>query len=494
MIADLVARATASADVPVVRSHVCGLPDGVPAAEELLDVVDPATSRVIARIADAGAPVVERAVAAGLEAFPAWRRTAARDRAAMVHRLADRIEQHTEELARLDTTDTGNPLEAMRQDIAKGLRLMREAASLALQTTGVTFPLPGLHYTVREPWGVVARVITFNHPAMFACARLGSALVTGNCVVLKPSELAPLSTVAIAELADGIVPPGTLSVVVGGPATGAALVSHPSVRRISFTGGTATALRIQAVAAASGHVKTLTFELGGKNPIVVFPDVDLDEVSAAIVRGMNFSRVQGQSCGSTSRLLVHDSIAAEVLERVAAQAERIRTGMPMEPTTQMGAMITRAARDRCLAAVGRARERGARVVTGGVAPPDPALADGAFLRPTVVDRVEPGTELADEEIFGPVLAAMTWRTEAEALELANTGRYGLTAAIWTRDLDRALRFADGIEAGYVWVNDVETRYPTVPFGGWNDSGVGVENGVEELMSFTRIKAVNIRVR
>jgi betaine-aldehyde dehydrogenase len=337
-------------------------------------------------------------------------------------------------------------------------------------------------------------MITFNHPAMFACARLGAALVAGNTVILKPSELAPLSTLAIAELTAGLFPDGVVNAIVGGPATGAALVAHPGVLRISFTGSTATALRIQAAAAASGRVKTLSFELGGKNPIVVFPDVDIDEAAAAVVRGMNYTRVQGQSCGSTSRLVIHQSIADAVLERVAALVAKIRIGRPGDPATEMGSMISRAARDRCLAVVERAVGDGARLVAGGRIPDDPELRAGAFVEPTVLDRVEPSSGIACEEVFGPVLAALTFDTEDEAVELANLGQYGLTAAVWTADIDRALRVVGRLEAGYVWVNDVETRYPAMPFGGWRDSGVGVEHGLEEILSFTRLRSINIRVR
>jgi acyl-CoA reductase-like NAD-dependent aldehyde dehydrogenase len=459
-----------------------------------LDVFDPATGRTIARIEDAGEPGVARAVEAGERAFPAWRAMPARDRAALIIELSNRVKAKADELARLDALDSGNPLTAMRADVAKGARLLSDAAGLALEVKGETFPLPGHHYTQREPWGVVARMITFNHPTMFTCARLGSALVAGNCVVLKPSELAPLASLAIAELSAGLLPDGVLSVVVGGPATGAALVRHPSLQRLTFTGSTATALRIQAAAAASGRIKTLTFELGGKNPIVVLPDVDVDEVAAAIVRGMNYTRVQGQSCGSTSRLIVHASIARDVLDRVATATAKIRIGPPMEPDTEMGSMISPDARARCVAMVERGVAAGARVLVGGRVPERPDLAGGSFLEPTVVEGVAPGSELADEEIFGPVLTAMEFDTEDEALTLANEGRYGLTAAVWTQDIDRAFRFADRIEAGYIWINDVETRFPAVPFGGWNDSGVGAEHGLEEILSMTRVKAVNLRVR
>lgn len=493
MIAERVLSPDPGTDVPTLGSFIGGrFDDTDPSAT--FDVHDPATSRLIARVAEAGESGVERAVAAGEAAFAAWRRVPARERGALVSELAKRIAANADRLALLDALDTGNPLSAMRQDVTKGVRLMGDAAGLALEVKGQTFPLPGLHYTQREPWGVVGRMITFNHPVMFACARLGSALVAGNAVVLKPSELAPLATLALAELTTGILPDGLVSVVVGGPATGNALVRHPRVQRLSFTGSTATALRIQAAAAESGRIKTITFELGGKNPIVVFPDVDRDEVADAIVRGMNFTRVQGQSCGSTSRLVIHESIADDVLERVAERAAGIRIGMPTDPATEMGSMISQAARARCLEIIERAVSDGARVVTGGVAPVDPALAHGAFLQPTVVDRVGPGSRLADEEVFGPVLGAMTWRTDDEAAELANAGRYGLTAAVWTQDIDRAFRMADRIEAGYLWINDVETRFPAVPFGGWGDSGVGVEHGLEEILSFTRLKAVNLRVR
>ncbi len=349
-------------DAPVLGSFIGGHVEERPGHDgaDRIEVRDPATGTPIARIVEAGATGVGAAVEAGTAAFNSWRRVPARERGALVGELARRIADHADALARLDSLDTGNPLTAMRADVDKGVRLMGDSAGLALEAKGQTFPLPGLHYTTREPWGVVGRMITFNHPVMFACARLGPALVAGNAVILKPSELAPLATLALAELTTGLLPDGLVSVVVGGPATGDALVRHPAIGRLSFTGSTATALRIQASAAASGRMKTITFELGGKNPIVVFPDVDLDEVAGAIVRGMNFTRVQGQSCGSTSRLVIHESIANDVLDRVADLAGRIRIGMPQAEGTEMGSMITTAARDRCVDRRPRGgRQRGA---------------------------------------------------------------------------------------------------------------------------------------
>jgi acyl-CoA reductase-like NAD-dependent aldehyde dehydrogenase len=461
---------------------------------EPIEVRDPATWRLIARIDDAGTPGVEAAVRAAEAAFPAWRRTPVRERAAVIEEIAKRLEARAEEIATLDALDTGNPLVAMRNDIAKGIHQMREAAGLAFETKGETFPLPGLHYTTREPWGVVARMVTYNHPAMFTAARIATALIAGNCVVVKPSELAPLSPLLIGEATAGVVPDGVVNVVVGGPATGAAIAGHPRILRITFTGSTPTALKIQAAAAASGRIKSMTFELGGKNPIVVFPDVDRDEVAKAIVRGMNYTRVQGQSCGATSKLIVHSSIANDVLERAAELTRKIRIGLPTDPATEMGAMITKAARSRSIDMVDRATSSGAEVLVGGRAITEGELADGAFLEPTIVNGVAPGTELAEVEVFGPVLAAMTFETEDEATRLANQGPFGLTAAVWTQDLDRAFRVANAIDTGYVWINDVETRFPAVPFGGWGDSGVGLEHGLEEVLSMTRVKAVNVRLR
>jgi acyl-CoA reductase-like NAD-dependent aldehyde dehydrogenase len=490
VITDQVLATLDGADAPVIRSV------GARADEEhaaSFETRDPATGRLLACVEDAGPAGVGRAVAAGLEAFPAWRAVPARDRAALVTEVAARIRAAADRLATLDALDTGNPLSAMRADVAKGVRLMGDAAGVALEIRGSTYPLPGLHYTTREPWGVVGRMVTFNHPVMFTCARLATALVAGDCVVIKASELAPLGALAVGEIAAEVLPPGVVSVLSGGPATGEALVRHPDVARLTFTGSTATALRVQAAAADSGRVKTITFELGGKNPIVVFPDADVDEVSKAVVRGMNFSRVQGQSCGSTSRLVIHRSIAGPVLEAVRDAVGRIRIGLPLEADTEMGSMITPAARDRSIAVVERAVAAGARLVAGGSAPDAPELAQGAFLRPTVVADVAPGSELADEEVFGPVLSAMTFADEDEAIGLANEGRYGLTAAVWTRDIGRAFRVVERLEAGYVWVNDVETRYPAMPFGGWRDSGVGVEHGLEEVLSMTRIRSVNVRV-
>ena len=459
-----------------------------------LRTVEPATGRVLAELSDGSVDDLDLAVRRAEAAQEAWGDLPPARRADVVLGIADRLLERAEELALLDARDNGSPLAAMRADVTKGVASMRRTAGLASELKGQTIPASSgrLHYTECEPWGTVARITAFNHPILFAAARLAPALVAGNAVVLKPSELASLSTLALAGLTDGVLPPGLLSVLTGGPGLGAAIAGHRDIRRLSFTGSPATALKVQAQAAASGVVKTITMELGGKNPILVLPDADVEEAARAVVRGMNFTRVQGQSCGSTSRLFVHESLREPLVRRVVELVGAITVGDPTDPDVEMGALITADAADRVLGLVQRAVDDGARVLVGGGRPADPALAGGAFVLPTVLDGVDHADPIAQTEVFGPVLTVFSWTDLDECVRLANDTEYGLTASVWTRDLDLALRTVRRLEAGYVWVNDVELRYGGVPFGGWKNSGTGLEDGLEELLSFTRTRVVTIR--
>lgn len=459
------------------------------------ETVEPATGAVLGRVPDGDADDLEAALADAGKAQKEWGDTAVVERARIVRELGDRVTAQADSIGLLDARDTGSPYTEMRTDAIKGANALRYMAGLGLEMKGETIPVrPGaLHYTALQPWGVVARVIAFNHPGLFTCGRLGPALMAGNAVILKAPDLAPLTVLAIAELTEDLLPPGLLSVLTGGPHLGAALAGHPEIRRLSFTGSVPTALKIAAEAAASGSIKHITYELGGKNPIVVFPDADLEAAAAAVVRGMNFTRVQGQSCGSTSRMIAHADVHDELLERVRERAGKITPGDPRDPETEMGALISREARDRVLGMVDRAVGDGARLVLGGKAPDDPPHPDGAFVMPTILADVEEGCDLARTEVFGPVLGTHRFASDQEAVRLANDVRYGLTASVWSTNIDRAFKAVEAIEAGYVWVNDVETRYPAVPFGGWKDSGVGLEHGVEELLSFCRTKAVNVKL-
>jgi 2-formylbenzoate dehydrogenase len=457
------------------------------------DDESPVTEEVIAAVPDGDATDVDAAVDAALPAAASWRRVPARERGAVVAELARVLEEHADELALLDAVDGGHPVTSMHIDVAAGADMLRHFAGLAIELKGETIPASGqnLHLTVREPFGVVGRIIPFNHPIMFAAGKIAAPLVAGNAVILKPPELAPLSALRMGELFAGILPPGVLSVVVGdGPAAGRGIARHPAVRRIGFIGSDRTGRAIQRDAAEVG-VKDVTLELGGKNALIAFPDADPGDVAASVVAGMNFVRSAGQSCGSTSRLLLHESLADEVLARVAERMAGIRIGSPLDPATEMGTMSSRAQYQKSLDYIGIGRGEGARLLAGGGRPASLRDERGLFVAPTLFGGVRPDMRLAREEVFGPVLSAITWKEEDEAIEIANAVDYGLTASVWTNDIRRAHRVAAAIEAGYIWINGSSRHFTGVPFGGVKLSGVGREEGLGELLSYTQLKTLNL---
>lgn len=454
----------------------------------------PATGERLATVQHAGAADVDRAVEAARAASPAWRALGLPERAARVAELARRLEAHLDAFAFIDALDTGSLVGPMRAGATKGAAQLRGNAGVAIELQGRTIPASatGWHLTKREPYGVVGAISAYNHPTLFACQRLGPPLVAGNTVVLKPAEQAPISAVALAALSADLLPPGVVNVVPGAAAAGAAIVGHPEVGRLAFTGSVTTGLAVQEGAARSQTIKHVTLELGGKNPLLIFPDVDPRVAAAVAVKGMNFTRVQGQSCGSTSRLLVHTSLHDAVVAEIVGLVERIRIGLPDDEQAEMGSLVSHQHRDRVVEHVGRSLDEGATLLTGGGIPEGEALSRGAFMSPTVLDGVEPSMTVAQQELFGPVLSVLDWDDVDEAVAIANSVPYGLTASVWTNDLTRALTTADRLDAGYVWINDIETRYTGVPFGGWKQSGIGSEQAmVHELESYTRLKAINI---
>jgi acyl-CoA reductase-like NAD-dependent aldehyde dehydrogenase len=461
-----------------------------------LDVVDPATRRVIARIPAATTGDVDRAVAAAKAAFAEWRTVPIAERAAAVLRLADAIEADADEIAWLDTIDNGSPISVMRSDCPLAVSQLRHLAGLALMLRGDTIPTPdrsSLDFTLRDPFGVVGRIVPFNHPFMFAASKLAAPLIAGNTVVLKPSQHTSLSALRLGELCAQTLPPGVVNVLSGrGSTIGDHLVAHPDVPRIAFTGSVEVGLRIQRQAATS-RVKVVTLELGGKNPIVVFPDADLDQALDGVVRGMNFTW-QGQSCGSTSRLYVHRDIFDEFVAKLAARMDAMTVGDPRDGSTDVGAIVSEGQYTSVRGYIERGLADGrAKLVAGGV-PEDGRYGDGYFIRPTLftVDSSVTDFPLAREEIFGPVLVASPFDTEDEVVRRANELPMGLTASVWTQDLGRALRAARDLETGYLWVNWSSTHLPGTPFGGVKDSGVGREEGIEEIYSYTQSKNVYVR--
>jgi acyl-CoA reductase-like NAD-dependent aldehyde dehydrogenase len=462
------------------------------ASGETLEARDPASGGLLGRFPRGDARDVELAVGAAAAAFPAWRAAPATERAACLVALADRVAEHAEELAAIDVADNGSPIKEMRNDAGIAVAQMRYFAGLALQLRGETIPTghDRVNYTLREPFGVVGRIIPFNHPLMFAASKIAAPLVAGNTVVLKPSEHTSLSALRLAELITECFPPGVVNVVTGlGAEAGDALVAHPAVRRLAFIGSVEIGLSIQR-RAAERVVKAVTLELGGKNPIAVFPDADLDAAVDGAVRGMNFTW-QGQSCGSTSRLLVHESLHDEFVEALAARLEAMRSGPPAEESTDTGAIVHERQFEKVMSYLELGRQEGARVAAGGGKVAVEGMAD-RFVRPTLFVGVEPDSRLAQEEIFGPVLTAIPFRDYEHAIAIANSVAYGLTASVFTGDLGIAHSFARDVEAGYVWVNDSSRHFLGAPYGGVKNSGVGREEGIEELQSYAEPKNVNVR--
>jgi betaine-aldehyde dehydrogenase len=457
-----------------------------------MPVVHPGDESVIAQIPLGDAADVDDAVAAAQAASRPWARTPIAERAAALAALADLVLAHGGELAWLDTLDNGSPIAVMRNDYLMAAEQLRYFAGLALQLRGHTLPASGpdvLDFTLRDPFGVVGRLIPFNHPLMFAASRIAAPLLAGNTVVLKPSEQTSLSALRLGELARPVLPPGVLNVVTGtGDVVGERLVEHPDVPRIAFTGSEAVGRRILARAAATA-IKTVTLELGGKNPLIVFPDADLPAAVDGALRGMNF-RWQGQSCGSTSRLFVHRSIYPRFIADLAARMASLTIGDPLLETTDVGPLVSKAHCDR----VRRFVEQGLadpalELVTGGTAVDRP----GYFVPPTLFSADGgPHGPLFTEEIFGPVLVAAPFDDYDHAITLANSLSVGLTASVWTTSLHTALAASRDLQAGYVWVNWSSEHIAGASFGGVKNSGLGREESLEEIESYTQHKNVYLR--
>lgn len=466
------------------------------ASDEGRAIYNAASGQVIARVPDSDGHAVREAVVRGLEASSSWSAINAHERTDRLMRFADALETAAEELAYLDTDNTGNPIRTSRSGIATGIRALRYFAGLTSRLTGETIPMSSdhLHYTIAQPYGVVGVITPFNHPALYAIGRTAAALAAGNCVLLKPAHQSPMSAFRVAEIARESLPENVYQVVPGGPDTGSAIVRDPDVLRIAFTGSLRTALVMQAEAATAGFLKRFTFELGGKNPLIVLPDADPEAAASAAVTGMSLTRVLGQSCGSTSRLLVHEDLHRDLRDRIHDQMAALHFGPPRDEATALGTLISEEQRLRVESFVERGVSEGAQLLLGGRRPTSPPFDRGFYYPPTLFDAVEPGMTIAQEEIFGPVLSIISWSSLDEVVKIANGGRYGLTASIYTNDLRAAHRLARDVHAGYVWINEIEKRWVGVPFGGTRASGMGTEYGEEELRSFTVPKTVNVSLQ
>jgi aldehyde dehydrogenase (NAD+) len=458
-----------------------------------IEIVNPADGTVLATVTEARAEDIDRAVTAAQQAFPAWSRRPAADRGRLLLALADAIEQHADELAQLESLDTGHPIrDTSVLDVPRTAAAYRYFGGIADKYQGSVVPVDSgyLNYVLREPIGVAGSIVPWNFPLMFTSWKLGPALAAGNTAVLKASELTPLSSLRLAELIDQVgFPPGTVNIVPGyGHVAGARLAAHPGVGKLSFTGSTLTGQRI--VEASAGNLKKLQLELGGKGANIVFADAHIPSA----VRGAAFAifHNQGQACIAGSRLLLDERIADEFLESFLAVAASIRLGHPLDQATQMGPLTSAAHRDRVLSYLKIAIDEGAEVLAGGAGPADPALSAGFYLQPTVV-RAAPADRVCQEEVFGPFVTVTTFSGEQEAVDIANGTSYGLGGGLWTSDLSRGHRVAAALKAGMVWVNSYKRVNPGSPFGGVGMSGYGREMGFEAMHEYTQAKSVWINV-
>ncbi|RJK98635.1 aldehyde dehydrogenase family protein [Paracoccus siganidrum] len=461
-------------------------------AGQVFAVSSPGNGQSLGTVADASAADVDLAVKAARVAFPAWRDTAPLERARILRRVAQIVRDNARELALLDALDCGNPAAAMVGDAAIAAAQIDFFAGLVTEMKGASIPMgpDRLNTSVREPLGVVARIVPFNHPFMFAAGKSAAPLAAGNTIIVKPPEQAPLSALRLAELLDGVLPPGVFNVITGsGRTTGEALVAHPGTDSVALIGSVGAGQGVMRTAA--DRVKPVLLELGGKNALIAFPDADPAAVADAMIAGMNFAWC-GQSCGSTSRAFLHADIHDAVLIELQARIGKFRPGRPEDWATTMGAIISAPQHQRILRYIETAKAEGATLLTGGNAPDTEDTRGGLFIEPTVFTGVTQDMIIAREEIFGPVLAVLEWRDEATMLRDVNAVDVGLTCAIWTNDLAAAMRVSANVDVGYVWVNEVSRHFLGAPFGGMKLSGLGREECLAELLSFTREKNIHIR--
>ncbi len=454
------------------------------------DVINPATEEVIASVAAAGEQDVDRAVRSARATFESdkWRKMSARQRGEAVYRLGELILKNKDELARLETLNNGKPVFESMIDVRLAAATYKYYGGWADKIHGETIPVDGpfLNYTLREPLGVVGAIVPWNFPISLAAWKVAPALACGNTVVLKPAELTPFTAIRMAELAiEAGLPPGAFNCIPGpGSVAGNALVKHPEVDKIAFTGSTEVGKQIMRDAAAT--VKKISLELGGKSPNIVYADADLDAAARGALTGIFYGK--GEVCAAGSRLLVEDSAADEMRTRILERAKKMVAGDPLDPKTRLGALVSKTQMDRVLGYIESGKSEGAKLLSGGAR--TPVNGKGYFVQPTVFEGVDRGMTIAREEIFGPVLAMMTFSDGMTgATELANATIYGLAAGIWTRDIKKALRTAREIRAGTVWINTYNMYDAASPFGGFKQSGFGRDLGVHALEGYMQVKSV-----
>jgi betaine-aldehyde dehydrogenase len=464
------------------------------ASGESMDSINPATSEVIGIIPRGTEADAHRAVQAARSAFNQgeWPNMSYQDRGDILRQIAQLIREKASDLARLETLDNGKPIkESTLIDIPTAADTFESFASMAGELKGETIPVtaPAVSYTRYEPIGVVAQIIPWNYPLLMAAWKLAPALITGNTVVLKPSTLTSLTALELAKLMEETdLPPGVVNVVTGpGSEIGRELAKSPQVDKIALTGSTETGREVMGLAAS--NMKKITLELGGKSPTIVLKDADLEAALNGTLATIFLN--QGQMCVAGSRLLVHEDIHEEFIQELVTKAEKIKLGNGLDPETTMGPLISKEHREKVLGYISSGIKQGAKMVSGGKIPEGDAFEKGFFLEPTIFDKVDNHMEIAQEEIFGPVLSVLTFSSLDEAVSLANATRYGLAGSVWTRDLHQANYIAEGVRAGTIWINTYGSFFNEVPFGGYKESGFGRELGKEGLKEYAELKSITM---
>jgi betaine-aldehyde dehydrogenase len=466
------------------------------ASGETFQVEDPAHRAPIAEVPRGGAEDVDRAMKAAAEAFPAWSRTPPRERGRILARIADALEARVEELARTIALETGNAIRTQSRPEAKNtIDIFRYFSGLGGELKGDTIPLGEnvLCYTRREPLGVVGAIIPWNAPVLLAAVKIGPALCAGNTMVMKAAEDAPLGVLLLAEVCQQFLPPGVLNLLTGfGEECGGPLANHPTVRKLSFTGSTEVGKIVMR--AAADRIVPISLELGGKSPSIVFPDANEDWVLDGIVSAMRFTR-QSQSCTAGSRLFVHRDIFDGFLDGLGRKVKALKIGDPLDEASDIGTIINeKQFKKVCKYVEEGLKQRAGRVVIGGLPPKDGPLSEGYYAIPTIFANAANDWRLAREEIFGPVLVAIPWTDEADAIRMANDSHYGLAAYVWSHDIGKALRTAHAIESGWVQVNQGLGQSPGHSYGGYKQSGIGREFSLEGMLdSYTQGKNVTVNL-
>ena len=454
------------------------------------EVINPSNNTVLANIPISSPEELELAVQSAATAQKEWAKVDIKKRADLILQLCSRIEDRVEEFALMDTYNAGNAITFARKDVLQAVDNMKYFAGLVREVKGETFSMEPKHlnFSRQQPYGIVLKINSFNRPFRWCAEKLAAPILMGNAVIIKNSEQAPISSLKFCELLYGLFPDGLINVVTGGADSGSFLVKHPLIKRIAVISSVQTGVAIAKDAAPL--LKNISLELGGKNPLIVFEDADIDFAVDLTIKGMRFD-TKGESCSSPSRILVHKKLHDKYLETLIAEVKKIPVGLPWIDTNVVGPVVSKKQFESVNAFIQSGIAEGAKLELGGNSPTSTELKDGFFINPTIFSKVTPAMKIANEEIFGPVISVMSWDSYDEMMSIANSTAYGLTAGIVTNSLSDAMKTAEEIQCGYVWIN-AAGRYAGAPYGGWKLSGLGVEECFDELKSYTKTKNINMK--